>query len=90
MLTDTAKQLTKQINKGFELIGSGVGAATQIESLQRLVLEVVQSLLENWLVPRLNDFYDCFPNVELQLNASEQLVDFNQRDIHGHLHFGHG
>ncbi|WP_081225328.1 LysR substrate-binding domain-containing protein [Pseudoalteromonas luteoviolacea] len=90
MLTDTAKQLAKQINKGFELIDSGVGAATQTESVHRLVLAVVPSLLENWLIPRLNDFYDCFPNIELQLIAADQLVDFNQHHIHGHLHFGHG
>ncbi|MBQ4811615.1 LysR family transcriptional regulator [Pseudoalteromonas luteoviolacea] len=89
-LTNTAKQLAEQVNKGFELIDFGVDAATQTESVQRLVLAVVPSLLDGWLVPRLNDFYDCFPNVELQLIAADKLVDFNQRHIHGHLHFGHG
>ncbi|MCF2857660.1 LysR substrate-binding domain-containing protein [Pseudoalteromonas sp. SMS1] len=90
MLTDTAEQLAEKVNKGFELIDFGIGAAQQTDSIQRIVLAVVPSLLEHWLIPRLNDFYDAFGHVDLHLIAADQLVDFNQRHIHGHLHFGHG
>ncbi|TQF67967.1 LysR family transcriptional regulator [Pseudoalteromonas luteoviolacea] len=90
MLTNIGEQLAEKVNKGFELINFGIDTAKQTDAIQRVVLAVVPSLLDHWLVPRLNDFYAHFENIDLHLVAADQLVDFNQRHIHGHLHFGHG
>jgi LysR family glycine cleavage system transcriptional activator len=51
-------------------------------------LSVVPGFLTRWLVPRIRDFQERYPDVELRLSASTSMVDFQHSDIDMAIYFG--
>jgi LysR family glycine cleavage system transcriptional activator len=50
-----------------------------------LNISTVASFLQKWLLPRLPQFYDRHPNVELSIHTSPTPVDFGEGDFHAAL-----
>ncbi|KZN44473.1 LysR substrate-binding domain-containing protein [Pseudoalteromonas luteoviolacea] len=90
ILTPEAVRLYEHVSKGFNVLEHGVVAARRSTQVKRIVLAVIPSLLEHWLIPKLGEFYQCYPHIELNLIAQDQLIDFNCHHVDAHLHFGHG
>lgn len=53
-------------------------------------ISVVPAFLTRWLVPRIRQFQEQYPDVELRLSASTGLVDFNHSDTDMAIYFGRG
>lgn len=53
-------------------------------------LSVVPGFLTRWLVPRIRDFQEQHPDVELRLSTSTGLIDFQHSDIDMSIYFGRG
>ena len=50
-----------------------------------LNISTVASFLQKWLLPRLPQFYDRHPNVELSIHTSPTPVDFGEGNFHAAL-----
>ena len=48
------------------------------------------AFLNHWLLPRIDRFYESNPDVELDINASTDLIDFPRSDIDIAVYFGLG
>jgi len=46
--------------------------------------------LQKWLLPRLGDFYQKYPQIDLRFSASRELVDFMTTDFHAAVRYGNG
>jgi DNA-binding transcriptional LysR family regulator len=44
---------------------------------EKLIIAVIPSLCQLWFMPRIYDFCNQFPQIELELIALDQLADFN-------------
>ena len=55
-----------------------------------LNISLLNSFLQKWLLPRLTDFYQQHPEIDLRFNASRSLVDFAQTDFHAAVRYGNG
>jgi LysR family transcriptional regulator, glycine cleavage system transcriptional activator len=56
-----------------------------------LTISVTPTLASSWLVPRLGDFLGQHPELEINLQSSTQLVDFNRdTDVDAAVRFGPG
>lgn len=55
-----------------------------------VTLNVAPNFLVRWLIPRLQGFQDLHPDVELQMTASNDLIDFTSTNIDMAVYFGHG
>lgn len=53
-------------------------------------ISVVPAFLTRWLVPRIRQFQEQYPDVELRLSASTGLVDFTHSDTDMAIYFGRG
>ena len=53
-------------------------------------ISVAPGFLTRWLVPRISDFQERFPDVELRLSASMGTVDFLHSDTDMAIYFGTG
>ena len=51
-------------------------------------ISVVPAFLTRWLVPRIRQFQDLHPEVELRLSASTGLIDFSHSDTDMAVYFG--
>lgn len=55
-----------------------------------VTISTAPNFLVRWLMPRLRDFQKKYPDVELQLSASTDTIDFNKANIDMAIYFGHG
>jgi len=55
-----------------------------------LNISTIASFLQKWLLPRLPQFYERFPHIELSIHTSPTPVDFAQGDFHAALRMSLG
>lgn len=88
-LTGPGQKLAEHAIKSMQQLESGLQETSQ-HSKQQLCIAAIPTFMQYWLVPRLQGFYDAYPDIELNLIDHDSLIDFNQQAVDLHLHFGSG
>jgi LysR family glycine cleavage system transcriptional activator len=88
-LTPEGARLLEAVGPQFESIER---ALRQFSAPQAdvLTLSVMPSVASSWLVPRLPDFVARHPQLQLNLQSSVQLVDFDREPVDAAMRFGRG
>ena len=89
-LTPQGARLLPGVQRGMGELTRAVDQLRQDRSSGLLNISLLGSFLQKWLLPRLGDFYQKHPEVDLRFNASRELVDFMQTDFHAAVRYGAG
>src|SRR5918996_3371341 len=89
-LTPQGARLLPGIQRGMGELTRAVEQLRQDRSSGLLNISLLGSFLQKWLLPRLGDFYQKSPEVELHFRASRELVDFMHTDFHAAVRYGSG
>ncbi len=54
------------------------------------MVTTLASFLQQWLLPRLNTFNEKYPDIDLRVHTSPQLVDFLRSEVQAAVRFGVG
>jgi DNA-binding transcriptional LysR family regulator len=73
-LTQEAKQLLPKLTLGFDILQEAVGALDP-KDYRILDVSCLGTLSMRWLIPRLYDFHDNNPDIEIRLSADDGPVD---------------
>jgi LysR family glycine cleavage system transcriptional activator len=65
-------------------------AASASGAQQRLRVTVLPSFAQRWLLPRMGDWHAKHPDIALELDASQQVVDLQREGFHAALRQGNG
>jgi LysR family glycine cleavage system transcriptional activator len=89
-LTADGESLLPYVKRGLDELELGFRAIKSARS-GPLVISVLGSFLQAWLLPRLNAFSDeVQPSIDLQIRASAELADFARDDVQVAIRFGRG
>ena len=69
---------------------AGRGRGRRAASAQRLRVTVLPSFAQRWLLPRMGRWRERHPNLALEIDASQQLVDLQREGFHAALRYGRG
>ncbi len=72
-LTEQGKHLAQAFSLGYRAIDEALAVLTSSQLRGRLRLVVIPSFCLQWLVPRLGEFYRTFPDIDLHIDARDQL-----------------
>ena len=89
-LTDEGQACLPGLTDAFERI---VQALEQIDAAGQagpLTVSVAPSFAAKWLVPRLDNFRDVHPQIDVRISASMHLVDFDVEDVDCAIRYGAG
>src|SRR6188474_1904114 len=89
-LTPQGARLLPGIQRGMGELTRAVEQLRQNRSSGLLNISLLGSFLQKWLLPRLGDFYQKHPEVDLRFNASRELIDFMSTDFHAAVRYGRG
>jgi LysR family glycine cleavage system transcriptional activator len=89
-LTPQGARLLPGVQRGMGELTRAVDQLRQDRSSGLLNISLLGSFLQKWLLPRLSDFYQKNPEVDLRFSASRELVDFMQTDFHAAVRYGSG
>jgi LysR family transcriptional regulator, glycine cleavage system transcriptional activator len=89
-LTPQGARLLPGVQRGMGELSRAVSQLRQDRTSGLLNISLLGSFLQKWLLPRLGDFYQKHPEVDLRFNASRELVDFMRTDFHAAVRYGGG
>jgi LysR family glycine cleavage system transcriptional activator len=79
-LTEAGRRLAPAVTQAFEALRSafeGIGPAVD----RRLTMSVLPTFAAHWLVPRLGRFQAAHPQIAVQLDTSNDVVDFSRDEF---------
>lgn len=76
-LTRIGKLAAPLVQMGFKSITEACSAIESDRNKEALVVTVPPSFCVKWLVPRLERFQDRHPDIEVRIDARDELVNFN-------------
>ncbi len=89
-LTPQGVELAAAVTAGFGQIGEVVEALTGADASRPLHISTTPAFTANWLMPRLGDFRNRHPEIELMLNPTPDLVQLKPGGIDVAVRFGSG
>jgi LysR family glycine cleavage system transcriptional activator len=89
-LTAEGSRLLPRVRNGLEELERAIDEARIDRRSGPLVVSMLASFLQTWLLPRLQDFSAKYPGVDLRCHTSADLVDFLHSDVQAAVRFGIG
>ncbi|PTY38351.1 hypothetical protein BGP77_16960 [Saccharospirillum sp. MSK14-1] len=89
-LTSAGKDYLKTIQKALNDIDKATQKLTNTHNSGELNLAVAPAFLTRWVLPRISRFYDQHPNIELDISASVDRIDFSHSNTDMAVYFGDG
>jgi LysR family glycine cleavage system transcriptional activator len=89
-LTETGRKLLPGVQRGLAELRQAVQVVSQDRSEGVLNVSMMPTFLQKWLMPRLTEFYDVQPQIDLRINADNSQVNFEHSDFHAAIRFGTG
>ena len=80
-LTDAGQAYLPPIRNAFRQIAEATRRLAAAADAGTLTISVTPGFAASWLVPRLKDFQDKHPDVDLQVMATKALVDFTRDGV---------
>ena len=90
-LTSAGEHYYRSVQQGLGVIRRGTLELRRQSELPVLVISVLPSFAAKWLIPRIVDFQEFSEQIEIQMVASYEPIDFVHRpDIDVAIRFGQG
>lgn len=89
-LTNAAIRMLPEIQAGLESLSRAVSKISAPKRAGSLTISVTPSFASKWLMPRLADFTDKNPDVDIRILATVALVDLERDNVDLAIRLGHG
>lgn len=76
------------LSLGMGHLSDAVRTMRQYKPAKRLIVSVETSLATTWLVPRLDEFWAKHPEIDLLVDASQNIVDLNSGNVDVAIRYG--
>lgn len=92
VINAAGEALLRSVQAALIQLDDGVQAAAAAASgsAQRLRVTALPSFAQRWLLPRMGRWREKHPDLALEIDASNQLVDLQREGFHAGLRQGHG
>ena len=88
--TDAGQKALPLITEGFDRLAEGVQRLTEDDETGILTVTTAPTFAAKWLVPRLAHFNELYPDLNVRIDASLGLVDFEREGVHIGIRLGGG
>ncbi|MEQ9500623.1 MAG: transcriptional regulator GcvA [Deltaproteobacteria bacterium] len=89
-LTEEGRILSQAASSAFSEIAHGVEAMAQAGHTGAVNVSVSPSLAVKWLLPRLDDFRDSHPEIDVRISANDRLIDPVREGVDLCIRYGPG
>ncbi len=90
VLTETAQTVLPVLRAGFDQIAEAARRLRADEARHFLTISVGPTFAATWLVRRLGAFKAAFPEIDVRLQTTDQVVDFARDGVDVGIRFGAG
>lgn len=90
VLSEAGRSYLPNLTKGFDRLAQATDALHGGDLAGRLVISALPSFAHCWLVPRLLDFRQRFPQIDLRLDANPEMSNFGRDQVDVGIRYGQG
>ena len=90
LLTDEGQEYLPAVRKAFDQLHEATRRLVEREARGKLTVSVLPSFAARWLVPRLGRFVQAYPEIDIRLMPTADLVDFSRDDVDVGIRYGRG
>ncbi len=90
LLTEEGQACLPHISMGLDKISEGISALYQYENKRPLTITLTPTFASGWLIPRLSKFKKKHPEIDIRIDATNEVVDLINDDIDIAIRFGSG
>lgn len=90
LLTDEAQVCLPYLTEGLDRLAEGIDHIRSHNADKPLAVTVSPTFASRWLLPRLNNFHQCYPDIDVRIDATNDLADLVNDDIDIGIRFGTG
>ena len=87
-LTEAGQALAPGVASGFQTLGGAWRAVQRLQDEQTLTVTAGPAFTAKWLAPRLYEFAQAHPEIELRFSASLKIMDFARDGVDVAIRFG--
>ncbi len=89
-LTPEARDYLPGIRAAFNDLRLATDRLLRKDDDKVLTISTLASLAAKWLLPRLTDFQEAHPGIDVRITTSTSLVDFQRDDVDAAIRYGRG
>lgn len=89
-LTPAGEQYLTSVRHALDEVEMATQRLTASHETNIVRISVAPNFLTRWLMPRMAQFQARYPDIELQINASMGLIDFNRSSTDMAVYYGNG
>jgi LysR family glycine cleavage system transcriptional activator len=89
-LTDAGTQLYPVLRDGFDAFEATLARLTHQRTRTQVTISATNAFTVKWLVPRMANFRSRHPGIDLQLQASDDVVDLRSTAVDIAIRYGRG
>ena len=89
-LTAAGRVLAMSVKPAFEVLRRAAKEVRPLRRTRPVTVTTVPSLAAHWLIPRLDQFRDEQPGIEIHIQTGTQLVDLERGDVDLAIRYGPG
>ena len=89
-LSEAGHALHAKLALGLALIEQAFAETHQRKRWRTLTVSVLPAFAVRWLIPRLSDFQRRHPGVDVNLRATQEVVDLDRDGVDVAIRYGHG
>jgi len=89
-LTDNGEKYLASIQGALKDIAEATEQLKASSETHTITISMTPHFLTRWMMPRLGKFQALYPDIELQINASMGLIDFDKSSTDMAIYFGNG
>lgn len=90
VLTPQAKDYLPGVRAAFNDLRLATDRLLRKDNDKVLTISTLASLAAKWLLPRLSNFQDAHPGIDVRITTSTSLVDFKTGDVDAAIRYGRG
>lgn len=90
LLTDAGQLSLPALSEGFDRLVDAIASIQNSEDTNALAVSVSPSVAAKWLMPRLDRFYREHPEVDLRIDATSAVADFEADGVDVAIRYGPG
>ncbi|MFC0710937.1 transcriptional regulator GcvA [Azorhizophilus paspali] len=89
-LTTEGHMYLPGVRSAFQELRYSTEMLLESNKKSELTISTLVSLASKWLLPRLASFQNAFPDIDVRVTASTELVDFRKGSVDAAIRYGYG
>lgn len=89
-LSEHGARLLPKLRDGLNALQNAIDDTREARGHEPLRISTLGSFLTQWLMPRLPQFEALHPGIDLRIESSTSLVDFQRSEVHAAIRMGSG